>query len=117
MRKFAIKHSINAERAEIEEYSVANIKFHRTILELSGVVALGTLADALFIHMHAVRRRALGENDRAEHMEIIEALESRNGDLAANLVREHTMRLHAHIHKTWTRLENIGSARAESNLS
>ena len=122
LRKFAIKHSINAERAEIEEYSVANIKFHRTILELSGVVALGTLADALFIHMHAVRRRALGENDRAsrsvaEHMEIIEALESRNGDLAANLVREHTMRLHAHIHKTWTRLENIGSARAESNLS
>jgi DNA-binding GntR family transcriptional regulator len=66
--------------------------------------------------MQAVRRRTMGESDRArrsvvDHMEIIEALTVRDGDLAARRVREHTMRLHDHISKTWTRLEYLSSAR------
>ena len=36
LRKFAMKHSSDAVRADIEEYSDANIKFHQMILELSG---------------------------------------------------------------------------------
>lgn len=114
LRKFAMKHSQHAARAEIEEYSQTNIEFHQKILELSRCALLKSTADGLFQHMHAVRRRAMGENDRVkrsvvDHMEIIEALEIRDADLAARLVREHTMRLHDHVHKTWTRLENIGS--------
>jgi len=59
-----------------------------------------------------VRRRAMGEADRVtrsvvDHMEIIEAIEERDADLAGRLVREHTMRLHDHIGKTWTQLEHI----------
>jgi hypothetical protein len=29
-------------------------------------------------------------------------------------VREHTMRLHDHVRKTWTRLESRGSTRVEA---
>lgn len=115
LRKFAMKHSVDAARANLAEYSEANIQFHQRILELSGCSLLKTTADGLFEHMHAARRRAMGENDRAgrsvvDHMEIIEALEARDGDLASRLVREHTMKLHDHIRKTWTRLESRGSA-------
>jgi DNA-binding GntR family transcriptional regulator len=46
-------------------------------------------------------------------MEIIEALEARDSELASRLVREHTMRLHDHIRERWTRLANKGKARAE----
>jgi DNA-binding GntR family transcriptional regulator len=119
LRKFALEHSIEAARAQIEEYSEANIEFHQRILQLSGCSLLKTTADSLFQHMHAVRRRAMHEGNRAtrsvvDHMEIIEALEDRNADLAGLLVREHTMRLHDHIRKTWTRLENRGSVTTEA---
>lgn len=116
LRKFAMKHSSDAVRADIAEYSDANIKFHQTILELSGCALLKTMADGLFTHMRAVRRRAMGESDRArrsvaDHMEIIDSLTARDADLASRRVREHTMRLHDHISKTWTRLETLGSLR------
>lgn len=112
LRKFAMKHSVHAARAEFEEYSEANIEFHQCILELSGCALLKTTADGLFQHMHAVRRRAMGEADRAtksvvDHMEIIEALEVRDADLASRLVREHTMKLHAHVRATWVRIESM----------
>lgn len=117
LRKFAMKHSSDAVRADIAEYSDANIIFHQRILELSGCSLLKTTADGLFTHMQAVRRRAMGESDRvrrsvADHMEIIEALMARDSDLAARRVREHTMRLHDHIRGTWTRLETLGSLKA-----
>ena len=117
LRKFAMKHSSDAVRADIEEYSDANIKFHQFILKLSGCALLGETAEGLFIHMRAIRRRAMGESDRAQrsvvdHMEIIEALVARDADLASSRVREHTMRLHAHISKTWARLEILGAAKS-----
>lgn len=117
LRRFARAHSVHARRADIEEYSEANIAFHVRILELSGCSLLKTTADGLFQHMHAVRRRTMGEGDRAErsvvdHMEIIEALEARDAELASRLVREHTMKLHDHIRRNWTRLDD-GNDRRE----
>jgi len=81
---------------------------------LSGCSLLKTTADGLFTHMQAVRRRAMGESDRArrsvvDHMEIIDALLVRDADLASRRVRDHTMRLHDHISKTWARLETLGA--------
>lgn len=116
LRKFAMKHSSDAVRADLEEYSDANVKFHLMILELSRCALLRTTADGLFTHMQAVRRRTMGESDRArrsvvDHMEIIDALTARDADLASRRVREHTMRLHDHIAKTWSRVETLGSLR------
>lgn len=111
LRAFAMEHSADVERADLQEYSDANITFHQTILDLSGCQLLRTTADDMFAHMQAIRRRAMRENDRAkrsivDHMNIIAALEARDPDLAAGRVLEHTMRLHDHISKTWYRWES-----------
>ena len=116
LHAFAMKHSSDAVRADIEEYSDANIKFHLFILKLSGCSLLSATAEGLFIHMRAIRRRAMRESDRAQrsvvdHMEIIEALLARDADLAASRVLDHTMRLHSHISETWVRLELKGATR------
>lgn len=110
LRKLGVKHSADSQRADLEEYSEANIRFHQRILELSGCTLLSETADPLLQHMHAVRRRAMREKDRisrsvVDHMAIIEAIEHREGELAAMLVRDHTMKLHDHIRTTWQELQ------------
>ncbi len=112
LRRLAAKYGETEAGADIAEYSEANVRFHQRILELSGCALLKKTADALFTHMHSVRRRAMGESDRArrsvvDHMAIIEALEARDADLAERLVREHTMRLHDHVRRTWMKLEGM----------
>lgn len=114
LRELGVKHSSDSSRADIAEYSEANILFHQKILQLSGCKLLSATADSLLQHMHAVRRRAMTEADRidrsvVDHMAIIEAIESREGDLAAKLVRGHTMKLHDHIYKTWLELRASSS--------
>lgn len=118
LRRLAAKFSQTVARADISEYSEQNILFHQRILELSRCVMLKTITDGLFLHMRAVRRRAMGESDRAtrsvvDHMHIIDALESHDTVLAAERVFEHTMRLHDHVRRTWTRLEAQSRSRTE----
>ena len=72
-------------------------------------------AESLLQHMHAVRRRAMQETDRisrsvVDHMAIIEAIENRESELAAMLVRDHTMKLHDHIKNTWQELQEKSAA-------
>ena len=96
--------------AHIDEYSETNIRFHQSILEMSRCALLKELADQLFIHMRSIRARTIAENDRAtrsiiDHMHIIEALESRDTELAERLVREHTLNLAAHVERNVDYLE------------
>jgi DNA-binding GntR family transcriptional regulator len=56
------------------------------------------------MHVRAIRVRTISEKDRAirsivDHMQIIEALEARDTDLAERLVREHTLNLKAHVER------------------
>jgi DNA-binding GntR family transcriptional regulator len=86
----------------IDEYSENNINFHQVILRMSGNQLICDTADNLFIHMRSIRARTIGEEDRAQksivdHMQIVEALEARDTDLAERLVREHTLNLGKHI--------------------
>ena len=111
LRRFAQGAIGESNAIPISEYSDANVTFHQTILELSGCALLKTTTDQLFMQMAAIRRRAIHEDDRAsksvsDHMQIIDALEARDADLASNLVREHTMRLHDHIKLRWTVFSN-----------
>lgn len=110
LRAHAMRHSESSARADLSEYSEANITFHQMILEMSGCRLLAQMADGLFMHIHSVRRRALTEDNRAsrsvvDHLEIIEALEARDATLAAERVRAHTMRLHDHVRRVWTKFE------------
>ena len=110
LRKLAARKPAGSKGADITEYSEDNIRFHQKILDMSHCALLRSMADGLFVHMHAVRKRAMGEENRAErsvadHIEIIEALEARDADLAEARVRAHTMRLHDHVREVWTRAE------------
>jgi len=88
----------------IDEYSDANIAFHQAIVSLSGSHLMGKAIENLFIHVRAIRKRTISQKDRAarsivEHMNIIEALERRDTELAERLVREHSLGLAAHVDK------------------
>lgn len=120
LRKIAAKYNEGALDTRISEYSDDNIRFHQHILEISGCSLLKDMADGLFLHMQAVRLRAMNEGDRVkrsvvDHAEIIEALEARDADLAASRVRVHTMRLHDHVRMTWTQLEQDRAAAAAND--
>lgn len=115
LRVLGTRHGENSARADIAEYSSANIRFHQRILELSRCSLLVSTANGLLHHLYAVRRRAMGEGDRAsrsvvDHTAIIESIERRDGDLAATLVREHTLKLHDHIRTTWLERDRVTRA-------
>ena len=91
-------------QANIDEYSETNIQFHQALLKLSRCELLNEMTENLFIHMRSIRARTISEDDRAsrsiiDHMNIIEALEARDTELAERLVRQHSMDLAAHVEK------------------
>jgi DNA-binding GntR family transcriptional regulator len=93
-----------AVRAHLDEYSEINIGFHQTIIRMSRNDALIRLAENLFTHMRMIRRKTIGEKDRADrsirdHMHIIEALEARDTIRAETLVRDHALGLAEHVEK------------------
>ena len=88
----------------MNEYSEANIKFHQTIIRLGGSKLIEDMIENLFIHIRAIRTVSLRQDNRAarsiaEHMQIIDALEARDPDLAERLVRDHTLGLANHVEK------------------
>jgi DNA-binding GntR family transcriptional regulator len=90
--------------AKLDEYSEVNIEFHQTIIRMSHNHVLTDLAENLFTHMRMIRRKTIGEKDRADrsirdHMNIIEALEARDTERAEELVRDHALGLADHVAK------------------
>ena len=90
--------------AKIDEYSETNISFHQALLRLGKCDLLNRIAENLFIHMRSIRMRTIAEDHRAsrsiiDHMNIIEALEQRDTELAERLARQHTLDLGAHVEK------------------
>ncbi len=88
----------------LEEYSDANIAFHQAVIRMSGCSLLAEMTENLFIHMRAIRKVTIHQDNRAsrsivDHMAIIEALERRDPDVAARLAREHTLGLAAHVER------------------
>ena len=88
--------------AKLDEYSEVNIIFHQAIIKMSDNKVLIDLAENLFTHMRMIRRKAIGEDDRAnrsirDHVNIIEALERRETERAEALVREHALSLAEHV--------------------
>ncbi len=106
LRQIGTQFTKDKAKAHLREYSEANIEFHLCMLGLSKCEMLQDIAEGLFNHLRAVRRKALRDSSRADrsvvdHMNIIEAVEDRNADLASELVREHTLRLHTYIRRSW----------------
>jgi len=88
--------------ARLDDYSDANIAFHQAIIRMSGCALLGEMTENLFIHMRAIRKITIGQDNRAarsivDHMNIIAALERHDAALAERLAREHTLGLARHV--------------------
>ena len=101
-RMFSSYGEDGASRARIDEYSETNVSFHQALFRLSRCELLSEMTENLFLHMRSIRMRTIGEKDRAsqsiiDHMSIIEALESRDTELAERLVRNHTLNLRRHV--------------------
>jgi DNA-binding GntR family transcriptional regulator len=91
-------------QAKLDEYSEVNIEFHQAIIRMSHNQVLIDMAENLFTHMRMIRRKTIGEMDRADksihdHMNIIEALEARDTARAEELVRCHALGLAEHVGK------------------
>ena len=89
-------------RAHLDEYSEVNIEFHQSIVRMSQNHVLIEMAENLFTHMRMIRRKTIVEKDRADrsirdHIQIIEALESRDTARAERLVRDHALGLAEHV--------------------
>ena len=94
----------SAPSEHLHEYSDANIAFHQAIIQLSGSHLMAKTIENLFVHVRAIRRMTISQQDRAsrsiaDHMRIIEALERRDTELAERLVRQHSLDLAAHVDK------------------
>jgi DNA-binding GntR family transcriptional regulator len=90
------------EGDRLDDYSEANIAFHQAIIRMSGCALLAEMTENLFIHMRAIRKITIHQNNRAarsviDHMRIIEALERGDPELAERLAREHALGLAAHV--------------------
>jgi DNA-binding GntR family transcriptional regulator len=101
-KMFATFNGPQGTRANIDEYSETNIRFHQSIIRLAKSELLAEMADSLFVHMRAIRSKTIGERDRAsqsiiDHIHIIEAIEARDAELAERLVREHSFGLAEHV--------------------
>ena len=86
----------------IGEYSDANIAFHQMIIRLGGSQLIEDATRNLFIHVRAIRKATISQDNRAarsiiDHLKIIEALERRDTELAERLTRQHTLDLAAHV--------------------
>src|SRR3954451_19066561 len=97
-------------RSHLNEYSVATLRFHQRIIELSQSPMILQMVQNLHVHVRAIRGRTIGEDDRAErsivdHMHIIEALEARDSELAERLVRDHALNLADHVQHTVDHLD------------
>ena len=89
---------------QMSEYSEANIAFHQAIIKLGGCDLIVEMTQNLFIHIRAMRTVSLRQDNRAEeliseHLAIVGALKSRDGDLAEKLVRDHTLKLAVLVEK------------------
>ena len=98
--------------ARLDEYSDANIAFHQAIIRMSGCALLAEMTENLFIHMRAIRKITIHQENRAarsvaDHFRIIEALERCDPEMAERLARDHTLGLAAHVEQHGNFLDRV----------
>jgi DNA-binding GntR family transcriptional regulator len=86
----------------LSDYSSANIAFHQAIIRMSGSALLVEMTEHILLHVRGIRQLTIGRDNRAQrsiqdHLGIIDALETRNTELAERLSREHTLGLAAYV--------------------
>jgi DNA-binding GntR family transcriptional regulator len=88
----------------LRAYCDADIAFHGAIIALGGSQTISNATCNLLSHVAAVRRLTIAQNGRAaqsiiDHLEIINALERRDTEMAEYLTRQHTLKLAVHVER------------------
>lgn len=88
----------------LNEYSDVNIAFHQAVIRLGGSQLIEDTTRNLFLHVRAIRKATISQNDRAarsiiDHLRIVEALERRDTELAERLSRQHALDLATHVER------------------
>jgi DNA-binding GntR family transcriptional regulator len=91
-------------KGQFLKYSDANIEFHELVLRLSQCEKLVELARSIFDHIRWIRFRSATFEERLikthqEHLNIIEAIEKSDPDLAEKQMRAHIEGLARYIEK------------------
>lgn len=86
----------------LDKYSELNLEFHQRIVELAHSELFSQHVSRLQIHMRAIRQQTIGDDGRlahssADHSQIIEALQARDGSLVESRVRQHALDLAEHV--------------------
>jgi DNA-binding GntR family transcriptional regulator len=115
LRRLMADFRCGSDTERLAEYSDANIAFHQAIIKMSGCAMLAEMTENLFIHMRAIRKITIHQDNRAarsvvDHMRIIEALEARDPDQAERLAREHTLGLALHVEQHGDFLDTIAAS-------
>jgi DNA-binding GntR family transcriptional regulator len=79
---------------KVDEFSLANVVFHELVLKLSHCQKLQEIAANIYDHMRMVRMQTIrlgnrARNALAEHLDMIQAFEKRDGDLAGRQMQQH----------------------------
>src|ERR1700761_8642752 len=97
-------HNAPPDAEHLSEYSDANIRFHTAVIALGGSQTIIDATTNLLLHVRAIRRATITQQDRAarsiiDHLKIIEALERRDMEVAERLTRQHTLDLATHVER------------------
>jgi DNA-binding GntR family transcriptional regulator len=97
-------HDSHRPADHLSEYSIANIRFHQTIIEITGSSVLRQMTEDILLHVRGIRLLTIGRDDRAsrsieDHLAIIDALEKRDVERAERLCRDHTLGLADYVDK------------------
>jgi DNA-binding GntR family transcriptional regulator len=90
--KSLFKPFVGKNDIEVKKYVMADQEFHNAILKLSGNAVLKRFEILSNITLHTYRGGLIRQPHETlpEHLEIIDALEKRDGELAENLIRDHS---------------------------
>jgi DNA-binding GntR family transcriptional regulator len=115
LRRLMAEFRTGNDGERLAEYSDANIAFHQAIIKMSGCALLAEMTENLFIHMRAIRKITIHQDNRAarsvlDHFRIIEALEDRDPELAERLARDHALGLAAHVEQHGDFLDTAAAA-------
>lgn len=97
-------HEGHAPSDYLSEYSQANLRFHQTLIQMTGSQTLQQMTENILLHVRGLRKITIGRDDRAsqsikDHLAIIDALEKRETELAEKLCRDHTLGLAEYVDK------------------
>jgi len=89
-------------QSEVAGFDENDVEFHFSIIRMSGCEPLLSMAENLYAHIRGARKQIKVTQNHVtasveDHLEIVDALVSRDADQAEALVRDHVMRLARHV--------------------